>query len=79
MKASQLNKLLAVTIPARLPVLIKGAPGVGKSDIVAQACIAAGAELIISHPVVSDPTDYKGCPMLPRGTLIFSPLVIWPG
>jgi hypothetical protein len=43
--------------------LIQGAPGIGKSDIVAQATKAAEAELIISHPVVSDPTDYKGLPM----------------
>lgn len=58
----QLEQLLATTIPARMPVLIQGAPGVGKSDIVAQAAAAAGADVIISHPVVSDPTDYKGLP-----------------
>jgi hypothetical protein len=43
-------------------VLITGAPGVGKSDIVEQAARAAGADLILSHPVVSDPTDAKGLP-----------------
>ncbi len=34
----------------------------GKSDLVAQACNDAGADLIINHPAVSDPTDYKGLP-----------------
>lgn len=62
MKASQLTSALCFAIKHKLPILIKGAPGIGKSDIVAQACTEAGAELIVSHPVVSDPTDYKGLP-----------------
>lgn len=59
---SQLTSLLAKMIPARLPVLITGAPGVGKSDIVAQSASQANAELLISHPAVADPTDAKGLP-----------------
>lgn len=62
MRPTILMESIAFAIKQGLPILIKGAPGVGKSDIVAQACEAAGAELIISHPVVSDPTDYKGLP-----------------
>jgi MoxR-like ATPase len=59
---SELLSLLSRTIPARLPILITGSPGVSKSDIVAQAAQAAGADLIISHPAVADPTDAKGLP-----------------
>lgn len=62
MKASQLQATIAYAIKHKLPILVKGAPGTGKSDIIAQACSQTGAELIISHPVVSDPTDYKGLP-----------------
>lgn len=62
MKANELNSFLAFAIENKFPVLIKGKPGIGKSDIVAQACEQAQANLIISHPVVSDPTDYKGLP-----------------
>lgn len=62
MKASQLQATIAYAIMHKLPILVKGAPGTGKSDIIAQACRTAGAELIINHPVVSDPTDYKGLP-----------------
>lgn len=62
MKHGELASLLSRTIPARLPVLITGAPGVGKSDAVAQAAESTNAKLIISHPVVSDPTDFKGLP-----------------
>ncbi len=62
MKPSRLAKVIAFAIKKQRPILIKGAPGTGKSDIVAQACEEVGARLIISHPVVSDPTDYKGLP-----------------
>ena len=58
----ELLQTLCATIPAKHPVLIKGAPGIGKSDIVDQACKLCNFDLIISHPVVSDPTDYKGLP-----------------
>jgi hypothetical protein len=58
----QLQELLTAMIPARLPLLITGAPGVGKSDIIAQATAQAGADLLISHPAVADPTDAKGLP-----------------
>lgn len=58
----QLATLLARTIPAGEPVLIEGSPGIGKSDVVAQAVAAADVDLITSHPVVADPTDAKGLP-----------------
>ncbi|HVI89410.1 MAG TPA: ATP-binding protein [Dongiaceae bacterium] len=61
-RPAQLLSLLTACIPATLPVLVAGPPGIGKSDIVAQAASAAGHELLISHPVVEDPTDSKGLP-----------------
>jgi len=64
MRPSDVLKLLASTIAARLPVLLTGAPGVGKSDVVAQAAAAAGANLLVSHPAVEDPTDPKGLPAI---------------
>ena len=73
MKPSQLTALLAKTIPGRKPVLIKGAPGIGKTDVVTQACQAAGANLIVSHPVVSDPIDFKGMPFVADGRADFLP------
>jgi len=62
LKPSQLTELLTKMIPAGMPVLVKGPPGVGKSDCIDQSAINAKAETIISHPVVSDPTDAKGFP-----------------
>ena len=61
-RPKQLAGLLAKTIEARLPVLITGAPGIGKTALVEQAADAAGADMIVSHPVVADPTDAKGLP-----------------
>jgi len=62
LKATQATEFLSRYIMAGIPVMLTGAPGVGKSSIVEAAAKAAGFELILSHPVVSDPTDAKGLP-----------------
>lgn len=62
MKIKSLRKVLTQFIKAGKPILLTGAPGVGKTDIVEQAARDAGAKLLTSHPVVSDPTDFKGLP-----------------
>ena len=59
------NKLMEILVDAikhKEQILIVGEPGIGKSDIVKQACAKLDADVIISHPAVSDPTDYKGLP-----------------
>lgn len=74
MNPKQLQKLLATAFKARQRVLIKGPPGIGKSDIVEQAVAELDAVLQISHPAVSDPTDYKGMPaVLADGRAEFLP------
>lgn len=62
MKPSQVAKCLVVAIKNRQPIMLSGRPGVGKTELVKQAAELAGANIIISHPVVSDPTDFKGLP-----------------
>jgi len=62
MNPKHLSTLLERMIPARFPVLITGKPGVGKTDIGHAVTSKLGFELIVSHPVVSDPTDFKGLP-----------------
>ncbi|WP_429501052.1 ATP-binding protein (plasmid) [Robbsia andropogonis] len=61
-KPSELRALLHAYVPQRLPVLVTGAPGIGKSDIVEQVARTLDYDLLISHPVVEDPTDSKGLP-----------------
>lgn len=62
MKPKKLSNYLRFCISNRFPALIVGSPGIGKSDIVGQAAEDVEADLIISHPAISDPTDYKGLP-----------------
>jgi hypothetical protein len=59
---SGLVELLTKAIPKRLPVLVAGAPGIGKTQLVEQTAATLGYNLIVSHPAVSDPTDFKGLP-----------------
>lgn len=73
MKPSELTEFLEFSIENNFPVLIKGKPGIGKSEIVVQASEKCGANLIISHPVVSEPTDYKGLPFAVNGEAEFLP------
>lgn len=67
MKPSELSLVLASTIAARLPVLIIGGPGIGKTSIAKQACATADADLVVSHPALADPTDAKGFPWMRDG------------
>lgn len=52
-------------IKNRFPLLIQGAPGGGKTSVIYQGGELAGIKpenIILSHPVVEDPTDAKGIP-----------------
>jgi hypothetical protein len=62
MKPSVAIKFLATAIKNREPVLFIGEPGIGKTDIAYSAADLAAAHLLVGHPVVSDPTDFKGIP-----------------
>lgn len=58
----QLESLIVTSLSIHEPLLITGAPGIGKTDIVLQAAKKAEHKIMVSHPVVSDPTDAKGLP-----------------
>jgi len=62
MKPKELTEVLKKFCEKRKPILLTGSPGIGKTEIVQAAANALGYELILSHPVVGDPTDYKGYP-----------------
>ncbi|NIP22341.1 MAG: ATP-binding protein, partial [Phycisphaerae bacterium] len=59
---SQLHDALVPLVKARLPVLVTGQPGQGKTDIIKQVADELGYDLLITHPVVDESIDYKGFP-----------------
>lgn len=60
MNQEQMYNYLLWTMQNLKNLLIVGRPGVGKTDIVKQACRALGYKLIVAHPVVHNPTHYSG-------------------
>jgi hypothetical protein len=68
MNHMQLTELMGKMIPARMPVMITGKPGVGKTDSTETVTASINYDLILTHPVVNEPVDYKGLPM-PNGAL----------
>ncbi len=62
MKQSELEKVLDRAIPGGDNLLIVGPPGIGKTDLVFQACARLGVDLIVTHPVTADETVYRGLP-----------------
>lgn len=73
MKPSEIKKVIKASIENKFNVLITGKPGIGKSDSVAQACHESETDMILFHPVVSDPTDFKGMPWVVDGHADFLP------
>jgi hypothetical protein len=68
------QQVLRRTIPANLPVLLVGAPGVGKTAIVTELARELDRVLVVSHPVTSEPTDFRGLPWLVNGRATFLPI-----
>lgn len=73
MKPSELRILLTIAFENNLKVLIKGAPGIGKTEIVVAAAKEARAAIVIMHPAVSDPIDFKGLPAIVNNLAEFLP------
>jgi len=73
MKSSDIIRRITTLMLNRKPFLLTGSPGLGKTDCIVAAAKAANMRCIISHPVVSDPTDYKGLPAVVDGGAQFLP------
>jgi hypothetical protein len=69
----QLKRILCKTLPARIPVMIAGKPGIGKSDILKQVVATIGCSYSESHPVCDSPIDYKGLGFCVDGKATFLP------
>ena len=59
---NEANRLVRRAIKRKRPVMIWGAPGIGKSDLVAQLAKALDRVLIDIRLPLWEPTDIKGMP-----------------
>ena len=62
MKPTQIKSSLTTAIKAKRPCFIWGAPGVGKSQVVAQVAAESELELTDVRAVLLDPVDLRGLP-----------------
>lgn len=64
---------LAVAVAARVPVLLWGAPGTGKSSVVNDLATAMGwpCEVVIAS--IREPSDFAGLPIVVDGQVHFAP------
>lgn len=58
---------------AGYPVIVSGPPGIGKTQMIIALCVILGYDIVIWHPAVDDPTDYKGFPAIIDGEAVFVP------
>jgi hypothetical protein len=73
MRATDLKRFLKFAFKNNYPILIKGSPGIGKTDIVEWSVNKLGYDLLIMHPVVDSPIDYKGLGTIIDGEAMFKP------
>lgn len=74
MNASELAEYLSKAIPAGMPVLVQGKPGVGKTAVCKQVAENLSMKALFSHPVTDEPVDYKGLPWIADGIAKFFPI-----
>lgn len=64
MKPSEIVSALETLIHVQQPVFLWGAPGVGKSQVVAQVAARHGLTLVDVRAVLLDPVDLRGIPRI---------------
>jgi hypothetical protein len=73
MKPEKVSQILEKAVYEGLPIMLVGAPGIGKTSLCDQVKERTEADMLVSHPVTGDPTDVKGFPALVNGRAEFLP------
>jgi len=68
MFAKELKLVLKECVKSQKPLLIKGVPGIGKTEIVNQTSVELEHDLITMHPAISEPVDFRGMPVFSKET-----------
>lgn len=71
---TQTRRVVEAHIDAGNPVMIAGAPGIGKSDVVRQIADARGWSVIDMRLSTMDPVDLRGLPAAQDGKAVFLPM-----
>lgn len=61
-----IDTIINLIYPLRQPAILWGSPGIGKSDVVAQAAKAIDGELIDLRGSLLDPVDMRGVPWIDK-------------
>ena len=75
-RLSRAKSIITALLPTKQPVLLVGAPGVGKTSIYKEIAKETNHDLIICHPILDDRVDYKGLPGIVDGNAEFLPFGI---
>jgi hypothetical protein len=73
MKPSRVSEVLSQLSQEKWPVFLWGAPGVGKSSVVAQLAKKKNMQLIDIRASLLDPTDLRGIPYVSDGVAYWAP------
>lgn len=80
MTPSQIASALGTLLDIRQPVFLWGAPGIGKSQIVAQVARSRGVALKDLRAILLDPVDLRGLPRIAEdGSSVWCPPAFLPG
>jgi hypothetical protein len=78
MKFAVAQSVLSAYVAADVPAFLWGAPGIGKSDMVAQTAAGVALPLIDVRAVLLDPVDLRGLPAVVGGRAVWTPPVFLP-
>ncbi len=74
MKIQELKKILPIALKdGKMPILLLGSPGIGKSEIISEICTELNYELMVDIACTADPVDYKGLPAVIGDSAMFIP------